>query len=1334
MTELERNVLAFTAGLALALMAYSIWDNIVESAHIKEAEDRPKPRPAKPEDAISIEALAELAMTGNIQLQESATSILLDRAMSEEHLSYIMRACTVRNHPRLLKIAIHTVHQLAQIEDNRPVLIRMRALKILVRALNASDDDDTRRYATSAIYSLVSSDERRKTRMVHYGVVKPLMAILSEDRKPNSDLKYFALTLLHQISLRDDLHPALIEANAIEVLVKLTRESFTNSSMQKLCLHSLVRIVSAVPVEESHMYITRLAELRVIPLIGICLRYEDYELVSWAILLLHEFAVKDIAKDQIASISGLFKAIAYCLSNNETVIARVTLRIVKSLCTENIAFQRSLVRSKLLPPLIAAIRSRDPEAQHWAMAVMHDLTGRAEMQKSFLDSHGLETLLTVSATAPRHIQLYIADTLVQLCSNAENADRLASSDVVNLIINLCNSPDHDVQYAGVALILNASTLSRETMLDETEPRACAKLTDTPLNTESSYEKNGIEIVDAFLRDNQELSLQIVATKALVTIAEKDPSLRFQITVYTIRPMLLRLPQKVGECVECIFPGNGPAGSRRSPRSPSFSSPISAISPLSTSSPIDATTPVERRAGTVSRSRKGSRSRSPARSQSSKGSPLEIGSRSPWLPVAQTSPRTILTKCTNVRNLLSCLFILVDTESFDHVDQSKGESALLEYISDVLDETCSALLDLLALPLVDRSYMDLTSPVSARTPLAYPPLPSVPSATDENAPAKNKAFSADVESAEAHGNEPPMANPPRTASSEPSHEELGQQIASGQLLPGGPVTEHSEIEDIKADIATNSLRCVSRLFRYAPVKELMIREKLVALLIGLCGLPRKELSQQAFATLALCIKQGLPIQELLSIPMAFITILKFVVTENAQALYFHLNLMLEHACRFGPMPYEPSGAMLRNAVYTPGLVIAHSTQELRSDGWKFCSLRVALGVTGGGRYSYDFVIRTSNIMQIGWASEKCHFNSEAGTGVGDDEHSYAYDGHRMKRWHAELDNNSYGRSWSPGDTVTSVIDLDQCTITYYLNGESMGVAFESIDPWQTWYPAVSLSSDQMGLFRFGGKLDPLRFPVKDATPFAHVRYEGSTPLTHAGRSISPPGQPALYFNQEGRSRPLSRGAPGRRSSMSPKHREKDVHSADTEIETAPALSLYFEVQIDLDDLPAAECAQVGVLLQDTHMIAACMHRRSRTLVWLKIQGVHYSNDNVLSTQITEYLDANLEDIDPDASEPVADADGEAPLPDGVEIVHKMAGADWQTGDWVGCGVYLHQRTVFFTWNGVLQGPEISPASGGNEAACLPYVRGVPHFTINLSETPFKWAAANADRFCVLAWPP
>nr|KAJ3422335.1 hypothetical protein HK105_000154 [Polyrhizophydium stewartii] len=1039
MTELERNVLAFTAGLALALMAYSIWDNIVESAHIKEAEDRPKPRPAKPEDAISIEALAELAMTGNIQLQESATSILLDRAMSEEHLSYIMRACTVRNHPRLLKIAIHTVHQLAQIEDNRPVLIRMRALKILVHLL-----------AIMGVNFCLTKHgaERRKTRMVHYGVVKPLMAILSEDRKPNSDLKYFALTLLHQISLRDDLHPALIEANAIEVLVKLTRESFTNSSMQKLCLHSLVRIVSAVPVEANdHGPIS-----------------EDYELVSWAILLLHEFAVKDIAKDQIASISGLFKAIAYCLSNNETVIARVTLRIVKSLCTEN----------------------------------------------------------------------------------TENADRLASSDVVNLIINLCNSPDHDVQYAGVALILNASTLS---------PRMVRYIS----------EKNGIEIVDAFLRDNQELSLQIVATKALVTIAEKDPSLRFQIT------------------------------------------------------------------------------------------------------------------CTNVRNLLSCLFILVDTESFDHVDQSKGESALLEYISDVLDETCSALLDLLALPLVDRSYMDLTSPVSARTPLAYPPLPSVPSATDENAPAKNKAFSADVESAEAHGNEPPMANPPRTASSEPSHEELGQQIASGQLLPGGPVTEHSEIEDIKADIATNSLRCVSRLFRYAPVKELMIREKLVALLIGLCGLPRKELSQQAFATLALCIKQGLPIQELLSIPMAFITILKFVVTENAQALYFHLNLMLEHACRFGPMPYEPSGAMLRNAVYTPGLVIAHSTQELRSDGWKFCSLRVALGVTGGGRYSYDFVIRTSNIMQIGWASEKCHFNSEAGTGVGDDEHSYAYDGHRMKRWHAELDNNSYGRSWSPGDTVTSVIDLDQCTITYYLNGESMGVAFESIDPWQTWYPAVSLSSDQMGLFRFGGKLDPL-------------------------------------------------------SSMSPKHREKDVHSADTEIETAPALSLYFEVQIDLDDLPAAECAQVGVLLQDTHMIAACMHRRSRTLVWLKIQGVHYSNDNVLSTQITEYLDANLEDIDPDASEPVADADGEAPLPDGVEIVHKMAGADWQTGDWVGCGVYLHQRTVFFTWNGVLQGPEISPASGGNEAACLPYVRGVPHFTINLSETPFKWAAANADRFCVLAWPP
>lgn len=33
-----------------------------------------------------------------------------------------------------------------------------------------------------------------------------------------------------------------------------------------------------------------------------------------------------------------------------------------------------------------------------------------------------------------------------------------------------------------------------------------------------------------------------------------------------------------------------------------------------------------------------------------------------------------------------------------------------------------------------------------------------------------------------------------------------------------------------------------------------------------------------------------------------------------------------------------------------------------------------------------------------------FDPEAGTGVGDDEHSYAFDGHRQRKWHGVSPQN------------------------------------------------------------------------------------------------------------------------------------------------------------------------------------------------------------------------------------------------------------------------------------------------------------------------------------------
>lgn len=65
------------------------------------------------------------------------------------------------------------------------------------------------------------------------------------------------------------------------------------------------------------------------------------------------------------------------------------------------------------------------------------------------------------------------------------------------------------------------------------------------------------------------------------------------------------------------------------------------------------------------------------------------------------------------------------------------------------------------------------------------------------------------------------------------------------------------------------------------------------------------------------------------------------------------------------------------------------------------------------------------------------------GVGDDLNSYAFDGSRCRAWHggahgvAQLPNQGeYGDEWRPGDIVTVLIDMDEATIAYMLNGQNL----------------------------------------------------------------------------------------------------------------------------------------------------------------------------------------------------------------------------------------------------------------------------------------------------------
>lgn len=134
-------------------------------------------------------------------------------------------------------------------------------------------------------------------------------------------------------------------------------------------------------------------------------------------------------------------------------------------------------------------------------------------------------------------------------------------------------------------------------------------------------------------------------------------------------------------------------------------------------------------------------------------------------------------------------------------------------------------------------------------------------------------------------------------------------------------------------------------------------------------------------------------------------------------------------------------------------------EVRNDSWTFETLRATHGTpiitsTSVDKcFAYELEPCTDGLIQVGWASKEAQFDPEGGMGVGDDDHSYAFDGCRAQKWHGRWsdERSSYGQEWNAGDVITCLLDLGEGKISYYRNGEDMGVAFERVPCDRSWFP-------------------------------------------------------------------------------------------------------------------------------------------------------------------------------------------------------------------------------------------------------------------------------------------
>mmetsp|Transcript_69236 Transcript_69236/g.135897 ORF Transcript_69236/g.135897 Transcript_69236/m.135897 type:complete len:91 (+) Transcript_69236:1-273(+) len=67
----------------------------------------------------------------------------------------------------------------------------------------------------------------------------------------------------------------------------------------------------------------------------------------------------------------------------------------------------------------------------------------------------------------------------------------------------------------------------------------------------------------------------------------------------------------------------------------------------------------------------------------------------------------------------------------------------------------------------------------------------------------------------------------------------------------------------------------------------------------------------------------------------------------------------------------------------------------------------------------------------------------------------------EKW-KECSHFEYGRRLSRGDRVGVLVDLPARSISFYLNGEPLGVAFKDLDPSKRYWPCVSNNAGEMRL--------------------------------------------------------------------------------------------------------------------------------------------------------------------------------------------------------------------------------------------------------------------------------
>ncbi|XP_062407606.1 ryanodine receptor 3 [Sardina pilchardus] len=158
--------------------------------------------------------------------------------------------------------------------------------------------------------------------------------------------------------------------------------------------------------------------------------------------------------------------------------------------------------------------------------------------------------------------------------------------------------------------------------------------------------------------------------------------------------------------------------------------------------------------------------------------------------------------------------------------------------------------------------------------------------------------------------------------------------------------------------------------------------------------------------------------------------------------------------------------------------AHALEKKSIETIRFFRVEQTYAVTTGKWY-FEFEALTGGDMQVGWARPASRPDIELGM----DDLSYVFDGFRGRRVHKG--GHFFGRTWSKGDVVGCMINMEDKSMLFTLNGEilitSSGseLCFADFETEDGFIPVCSLGLSQIGRMNLG----------KDASTFKYYTMYG-----------------------------------------------------------------------------------------------------------------------------------------------------------------------------------------------------------------------------------------------------